>query len=51
MLKKDLIKLLEDLDDDAEITVIDPEQNYCWSIQEVRTTDGMTNYADIVINY
>lgn len=50
MTKAELLELLKDLDDNAEITVIDNEQNYAWQITEVRTTDGDTSYADVVID-
>ena len=49
MTKADLIYLLRDLDDNAEICVTDEEQELCYNITEVRTTDGMKSYADIVI--
>ena len=50
MTKAELLELLQDLDDDAEITVVDNEQEFAWDIIEVRTTDGDSSYADIVID-
>ena len=55
MTKAELLKLLQDLDDNAELTVIDDEQNYCWSITEVRVCEDNASeykgkYADIVID-
>lgn len=50
MTKADLLYYLQDLDDNAIITVVDDEQNYSWDIIEVRTTDGNKDFADIVIN-
>lgn len=55
MTKAELLELLQDLDDNAEVTVIDDEQNYCWRITEVRVCEDNTSeykgkYADIVID-
>ena len=50
MTVKELKDLLKGLDDDAEVTVIDNEQENSWNIVEGRTTDGMTSYIDLVIN-
>ena len=35
MTKAELLKLLQDIDDNAEVTVIDDGQNYCWDITGV----------------
>lgn len=48
--KQELLFFLQDLDDDAELHVVDTEQDYCYEIEEVRTTDGDNTYADIVIS-
>ena len=55
MTKAELLKLLQDLDDNAEVTVIDDGQNYCWDITEVRVCEDNASeykgkYADIVID-
>ena len=55
MTKAELLKLLQDLDDNAEVTVIDDGQNYCWDITEVRVCEDNTSeykgkYADVVID-
>ena len=49
MTKANLIKSLQGLDDQAEILIVDSEQEHAWNIIEVRTTDGNTTYADLVI--
>ena len=55
MTKAELLRLLQDLDDNAELTVIDNGQNYCWRITEVRVCEDNASeykgkYADIVID-
>ena len=55
MTKTELLKLLQDIDDNAEVTVIDDGQNYCWDITEVRVCEDNASeykgkYADIVID-
>ena len=55
MTKAELLKLLQDLDDNAEVTVIDDGQNYCWDVTEVRVCEDNTSeykgkYADVVID-
>ena len=55
MTKAELLKLLQDLDDNAEVTVIDDGQNYCWDITEIRVCEDNTSeykgkYADVVID-
>ena len=55
MKKAELLELLNGLDDDAEITIVDSEQDNSWDIADVITCDDNTSeykgkYADIVIN-
>ena len=46
---KELRAALMGLDDEADVSAIDYDQNNCWNIVECRTTDGMTNYIDLVV--
>ena len=46
---KELRLALQGLDDDADVTAIDSEQNNCWNIIECRTTDKDTTYIDLVV--
>ena len=53
---KELKAILETLNDNAEITIVDEEQEYSWDIVECQTcedhaSDDFHNYLDIVINY
>ena len=55
MLKKDLIKILENFDDDCEISIVDGEQNNCYDIIDFRSCDDNSSefyktYLDIVID-
>ena len=55
MKKAELLEKLARLDDDADITIIDTEQNNAWDIIEVRTCEDNASeyknkYADLVIN-
>lgn len=52
MKKKDLLKELAYLDDNAEITIFDYDLKNYWDIDkvEVRIKDGMKVYVDLVIN-
>ena len=54
MTKAELLELLKDLDDNAEICVVDENQDNTFSITEVRTCEDNTSeykgkYADLVI--
>lgn len=54
MTKAELIKLLENLNDNAIISITDAEQNNCYDISEVRICEDKTSeyynkYADIVV--
>lgn len=54
MKKAELLRLLNDLDDNAEITVTDTNQDNAWNIVEVRVCEDnaseyKSTYADIVI--
>ena len=46
---KELRLALQGLDDDADVTAIDKDQNNCYNITECRTTDKDTTYIDLVV--
>lgn len=46
---KELRLALAGLDDDADVTAIDKDQNNCYNITECRTTDKDTTYIDLVV--
>lgn len=55
MKAKELKELLSTIKDDAEICIVDNDQNNTWEITEVRTCEDNASeykgtYADIVIN-
>lgn len=52
---KDLKKILNQFDDDCEITIVDGEQNNCYEIIDFRTCEDNSSeyyktYLDIVID-
>ncbi len=52
---KDLKQILEQFDDDCEITIVDSEQNNCYEVVDFRTcednsSDCYKTYLDIVID-
>lgn len=54
MTKAELLELLKDLDDSADICIVNEEQEVCYDILEVRTCEDNTSeykgkYADLVI--
>lgn len=55
MKAKELIKILQQLDDDAEIMIVDSEQENAWDIIDCRTcednaSESKSKYLDIVID-
>ena len=48
---KELKELLNGLSDSAEVTIVDADQNYSFEIIEGRTTDGNTDYIDLVVDF
>ena len=54
MKKSELINALRNIDDNAEICVVNDEQEICYDVVEIRTCEDKTssyfrNYADLVI--
>ena len=55
MTKTELLELLSGLDDNAEICVVNDEQEVCYDIMEVRVCEDNASefkgkYADLVVN-
>lgn len=48
---KELKEVLNLLEDNAEVSIIDDEQNYAWDIKECRMNDDTMDFVDLVADF